>query len=81
MSFTKRYNGRHQVILLNLLTTSGLSILLHGIILLPVAMSCDNIIYRQASSNLKHLTIRSDTQSSPFITLCLGSPGMDCVYK
>ena len=33
--------GRHTVMLLNLYTTSGLSILLHGIISLPDAMSFD----------------------------------------
>ena len=32
------------VFLENLLTTSGLSILLHGIISLPIAMSYDNTI-------------------------------------
>ena len=41
-SFTQRYNGCHYAMLLNLLTTSGLSILLHGVISLPDATSCDN---------------------------------------
>ena len=40
--FTQSYNGPHYVMLLNLFTTSGLLILLHGIILLPDAMSFDN---------------------------------------
>ena len=30
--FTQRYNGRHYATLLRLITTSGLGILLHGII-------------------------------------------------
>ena len=39
---TQRYNGCHYVMLLNLLTTSGLSILLDGVISFPDATSCDN---------------------------------------
>ena len=35
------YNVRHYIMLLNLYTTSGLSILLHGAISLPDATSCD----------------------------------------
>ena len=42
-SFTIHYNGHHYVTLLNLLTPSGLSILLHGLISLPDATSCDKI--------------------------------------
>ena len=41
LSFTQHYNGHHFVMLLNLYTTSGLSILLHGVISLPGAKSCD----------------------------------------
>ena len=44
--FTHRYNRRHYVTSLNLLTTSiysGLLILLHGIKSLPDATSCDKI--------------------------------------
>ena len=44
-SFTQHYNVRHYVMLLNLYTTSGLSILLHGIISLPDALSCDKYSY------------------------------------
>ena len=40
-SFTQRYNGRHYVTLLNMYTTSALSILVHGIISLPDATSGD----------------------------------------
>ena len=36
--FTQRYNERHNVTLLNMLITSILSIVLHGIISLPDAM-------------------------------------------
>ena len=43
-SFTQHYNERHYVTLLNLQTTSGFSILLHGIISLPDATSCDKIV-------------------------------------
>ena len=31
MSFRQRYNGRHNVMLKYVLTTSGLSVLLHGV--------------------------------------------------
>ena len=41
-SFTRRYNERHCVTLLNLLTISCLSILFHGVISLPVTTSCDD---------------------------------------
>ena len=37
------YNGRHYVALVNLQTTSGLSILLHGVISLPDTRSCDKL--------------------------------------
>ena len=40
-SFAQRYNGSHNVPE-NLLTTSGLSILLHSLISLPEATSFDN---------------------------------------
>ena len=38
-SFTQHYNERHYVTLLNLKTTSSLSILLHDVISLPEATS------------------------------------------
>ena len=41
-SFTQRYNGRHVTLQTSLLTTSGLLILLHGIISLPEVTPCDN---------------------------------------
>ena len=44
-SFTQLYIGRHYVMLLNLLTTSGVSILLNGVISLLAVTSCDNVIY------------------------------------
>ena len=47
-SVMQRYNGRtlcNYVTLLNLLTTSGLSILLHGVISLPGATSCGKTIH------------------------------------
>ena len=37
----QRYNGHYYIMLQNLLTTSGLSIILHGVISLPDATSCD----------------------------------------
>ena len=40
-SFVQRYNGRHYVTLLNLQTTGGLSILLHGVISLSDTKLCD----------------------------------------
>ena len=43
-SFMQRYNGHLYVTLQNLLTTSGLSISLYGVITLPEAMSCDKSI-------------------------------------
>ena len=42
-SFAQRYNRRHYITLQNMLTTSGLSILMHGVLSLPDATSCDNI--------------------------------------
>ena len=42
---TQRYNGRHYVTLLNMLTTSGLSNLLHVVISLPDAKSCDELLF------------------------------------
>ena len=39
--FIQRYSSSHNVTLLNLLTTSGLSILLHGVISLRDGTSCD----------------------------------------
>ena len=42
-SFTHRYNGCHYVTLHYLSTMSGLSILLHDVISLPGAESCDNV--------------------------------------
>ena len=54
--FTKRYNGRHYAMLLNLYmyTTSGLSIfILYGVISLPDATSCDiNGIYDLLDNNM-----------------------------
>ena len=44
-SFTQRYNGCNFVTLPNLLTTSGLSILLHGVISLPDTTSCDKMTF------------------------------------
>ena len=38
------YNGRHNVTLQNLLTTSGVLVLLHGVISLRDATSCDKHI-------------------------------------
>ena len=45
MSFRQRYNGRHNVMLKYVLTTSGLSILLHGVISIPDATSCEKQVY------------------------------------
>ena len=41
-SFSQRYNGCDYIMLPNLQTTSGLSILLHDVISLQDATSCDN---------------------------------------
>ena len=40
---------------MNLLTTSGLSILLHGVISLPGTMSYDNLFYFTPSQSLSNL--------------------------
>ena len=45
--FTQNYNGRHCVTLRNLYTTSSLSILLHGVISLPGATSCDKVKHQE----------------------------------
>ena len=63
LSPTQRYKGRQYVTLLNLQTTSGLSIILHGDIhvSLPVATSCDNLI----SNNIFSIYILKDFKNAP----------------
>ena len=49
-SFTEHYNGHHYITLLNLLITSGLSILMHGVISLTDRTSCDRRFFAYAIS-------------------------------
>ena len=56
-SFTQRHSGRHYVKLLNLSPTSGLSILLYGVISLQGVTSCDNYVFYKiivCGSDWKH---------------------------
>ena len=51
-SFMQCYSGRHSVTLLNLLATTGLSILLHGVISLPEVTSCVKETFNSCLSKL-----------------------------
>ena len=51
LPYTRRCYGRHHIMVLNMYTTSGLSILIHGVISFSEAMSC--YIYAFSAIHIK----------------------------
>ena len=69
--YMQRCYGCHYITLLNMQTTSGSSMLMHGIISLPEVTSYDTIFYSFFSTMFFHYGLQMDLEKCGFIMKCV----------